>query len=111
MATKKAVKTTGTPAKKTAATKHTRDETTTGAKKAKIPISAEALPRRTLEQAVLLAQKLYEVYAREAASEEEIATALGFTGVTNNFRYQLWALWVTALSPRTRTAVFGFLKQ
>lgn len=54
-------------------------------------ISSEALPRRTLEQAVALAQKLDEVYAKAAASESEIAQALGFTGVTNTFRYQLWA--------------------
>lgn len=85
MATKKALK--STSAKATSA-KRTRDEAA-GVKHSKM--SSEALPRRTLEQAVALAQKLYEVYARDAASEAEIAQALGFNGVTNSFRYQLWA--------------------
>lgn len=91
MATKRAVKNASakvTPAKKTTPAKRVRDEPG-GAKHNKM--SAEALPRRTLEQAVTLAQKLYEVYARDAASEAEIAQALGVSGVTNSFRYQLWA--------------------
>jgi antitoxin component of MazEF toxin-antitoxin module len=91
MATKESAKATTAKtshAKKAKATKGRPDEVSV-VKHSKI--SSEALPRRTLEQAVALAQKLYEVYARETASESEIAQALGFSGVTNHFRYQLWA--------------------
>jgi hypothetical protein len=54
-------------------------------------ISAEMMPRRTLEQALVVAEKLHEVYARESANEGEIAQAMGFPNPTNTSRYLLWS--------------------
>ncbi len=53
-------------------------------------ISAEALPRNTLEQAVV-PQKLREVYAGKAASWDELAGAMGRSPTANPFKYLMWS--------------------
>jgi hypothetical protein len=54
-------------------------------------LSAEAIPRRSLEQSVEVAKTLRQVYAGKAASFEELATAMGLSKTNNNFKYAVWS--------------------
>jgi hypothetical protein len=54
-------------------------------------ISSEALPRRTLEEALPVAQVIRDTYAGKPASWDEIADALGVAPQHNANRYPLWS--------------------
>jgi hypothetical protein len=54
-------------------------------------ISGNALPRRSLEQAISVAEKLREVYAGKSATWEELGEALGISTNNKNFKYLVWA--------------------
>jgi hypothetical protein len=57
----------------------------------KTVISSEALPRRTLEEALRVAQVIRDTYAGKAASWPEIAGALGVSPTSPPNRYPLWS--------------------
>lgn len=57
----------------------------------KTVISSEALPRRTLEEALRVAQVIRDTYAGKAASWKEIANALGVSPKNAPNRYPLWS--------------------
>jgi hypothetical protein len=54
-------------------------------------ISSEELPRRTLEEALRVAQVIRDTYAGKAASWPEIASALGVSPKSPPNRYPLWS--------------------
>jgi hypothetical protein len=54
-------------------------------------LSADAMPRRSLEQAVEAAKVLRDVYAGKAASFKELASAMGMSITNNNFKYAVWS--------------------
>src|SRR5262252_10203712 len=54
-------------------------------------ISSEDLPRRTLEEALRVAQVIRDNYAGKPTSWEEIASALGVSPKSNPNRYPLWS--------------------
>ena len=43
----------------------------------RVYVSAETIPRKTLEDAIVVAEKLHQIYAGKSASRHELATALG----------------------------------
>jgi hypothetical protein len=54
-------------------------------------VSAEALPRRSLEQAVEVAKTMRAVYAAKSVSIDELAKAMKTTRNVADFKYCLWA--------------------
>jgi len=54
-------------------------------------ISSEDLPRRTLEEALRVAQVIRDNYAGKATSWKEIAGALGVSPTSSPNRYPLWS--------------------
>ena len=54
-------------------------------------VSAEALPRRSLEQAVEVAKTLRLVYAAKSVSVEELAKAMELSRNNADFKYALWS--------------------
>jgi hypothetical protein len=83
-------------AKKKAAAKAKRGADATAEKAAKAShtstrISGEALPRRSLEKAVEVAEVLHQNYAGKSASVDDLATALNLNTSNNNFKYALWS--------------------
>jgi hypothetical protein len=55
------------------------------------PISAEALPRRSLEQAIEYSRVLRQIFAGKAVTVGELAKAMSTTKTSDNFRYGLWS--------------------
>jgi hypothetical protein len=55
----------------------------------RVYVSAENMPRKTLEEAVLIATKLHEIYAGKAATRDEIAGAIGSNPATPKTHYLL----------------------
>ncbi len=55
------------------------------------PLSADALPRRSLGQAVEVARTLRQVFAGKGASLDELAKAMDTTRNVANFKYSLWS--------------------
>ena len=86
MATKKN-KAAKRPARKVAA----KGEITTADQIEHKPLSAEALPRRSLEQAIECARTLRQIFAGKAVTVEELAKAMNTTKGSDNFRYTLWS--------------------
>ncbi len=62
-----------------------------GADERQQQISGNALPRRSLEQALIVAEKLREVYAGKSATWEELGEALGISVKNKNFKYLVWS--------------------
>ena len=54
-------------------------------------VSAEALPRRSLEQALAVAKILRQVFAGKPASADELAKAMGTTRNVADFKYAVWS--------------------
>lgn len=54
-------------------------------------VSAEALPRRTLDEALRVAQIIRDTYAGKATSWAEIAQAMGVSANSPSNRYPLWS--------------------
>ena len=54
-------------------------------------VSADALPRRALEQAVEVAKTLRANYAAKSVSIDELAKAMNTTRNTANFKYLVWS--------------------
>jgi hypothetical protein len=70
-------------------------------KKSSKPVAADAgargkltsaeLPRKTLEECLVVAKPIHEVYPGNAASWDELATAAGIGATTNNTKYLIWS--------------------
>jgi hypothetical protein len=54
-------------------------------------LSADALPRRSLEQAIEVAKALRRVYANQSVTSDELAKAMGMSKTSDTFRYTLWS--------------------
>jgi len=63
----------------------------TGSPPARVVVSAEQLPRRSLEQALRIAKALREVLAGGPATWDEIAGAMGIKAGTQTNKYYLWS--------------------
>jgi hypothetical protein len=55
----------------------------------RVYVSAENMPRKTLEEAILIARKLHEIYAGKSASRDELASAIGSAVNTPKTHYLL----------------------
>src|SRR6202022_4449408 len=55
----------------------------------RVYVSAENMPRKTLEEAILIARKLHEIYAGKSASRDELASAIGSAANTPKSHYLL----------------------
>ena len=55
----------------------------------RVYVSAENMPRKTLEDAILIAKKLHEIYAGKSASRDELARAIGSAANTPKTHYLL----------------------
>jgi hypothetical protein len=60
-------------------------------KEKRTQVSAEALPRRTLQASLAVAQVIRDTYAGKSASWTEIADALGVSATSAPNRYPLWS--------------------
>src|SRR5688572_2458743 len=60
-------------------------------KDARVQISSEVLPRRTLEQVIRVAEILHNTYAGKSASWDDLATALEIGSTSPNRKYIIWA--------------------
>jgi hypothetical protein len=58
---------------------------------ARATLGAEELPRRKLEDSLVLARALHLNYAGKSASWEEVCTAAELSATTNNTKYLFWA--------------------
>jgi len=66
-------------------------KTVAGKTAARSPLSGEALPRRTLEQAFKLAETLHGTFAGKSATWDELAKAVNMTATNPNFKYHVWS--------------------
>lgn len=66
-------------------------------------LSADALPRRTLEQVIRVAKVIYDTYAGKAASLEDIARALDLNAGSANTKYLVWSAAAYGLLARDDT--------
>ncbi len=55
----------------------------------RIYVSAENMPRKTLEDAILIAKKLHEIYHGKSASRDELASVIGSAANTPKTHYLL----------------------
>jgi len=61
-----------------------------GPKSGQRQIGASELPRKTLEECLMVAKPIHEVYAGKSASWDEIATTAGMGTKTTNTKYLIW---------------------
>jgi len=57
----------------------------------RVQVSAEALPRRSLEQVVVIADTLYKTYAGKSATWDDLAAALEMSPTNPDFKYLVWS--------------------
>jgi hypothetical protein len=57
----------------------------------RVRVSAEALPRRSLEQVLVIADTLYKTYAGKSATWDDLARALSMKPANPDFRYLIWS--------------------
>lgn len=60
-------------------------------KKERVQLLADALPRRTLEHAVIIAKTLHETYAGKSATLEELAETIKIAAKSTNMKYLIWS--------------------
>jgi hypothetical protein len=58
---------------------------------ARAKFTSAELPRKTLEDCLIVAKPIHEVYAGKSASWDELATAAGIGAATNNTKYLIWS--------------------
>jgi len=56
-----------------------------------LKVAAESLPRRTLQQALALAEALHKTYAGKSATWDDLATNLAVGPKSPNTKYLLWS--------------------
>jgi hypothetical protein len=78
-------------AKKTRRSRKQTNEASTAPARGANALPQEALPRRTLEQAVRIPQVLHSTYAGQGAALADIATTLGIGAQSPNTRYLAYA--------------------
>jgi len=78
------------PGAKTGKKKRPRRASKAVAKSARVQVSADQLPRKSLEQALRVARALREVHAGGPARWEQIASAMGISTTQTN-KYFLWS--------------------
>lgn len=71
--------------------KNARKAAIAAAKRPHVQISADQLPRKSLEQALRVARALRDVHAGGPARWEQIATAMGIGAVSQTNKYYLWS--------------------
>jgi hypothetical protein len=71
--------------------KTTRKESTQEVKKLSTQVSSDALPRRTIEEALTVAQLIRDNYAGKATTWTEIAKGFGISEKNPTNKYRLWA--------------------
>jgi hypothetical protein len=54
-------------------------------------LSADALPRRSLEKALEVAKTLRQVFAGKSATLKELAKNMGLAHTNNDFKYAVWS--------------------
>lgn len=59
--------------------------------KAMVRVSADTLPRRTLEQCLGIAEALHGIYAGKSATWDDLARALEISPTTASFKYLVWS--------------------
>lgn len=74
----------GSKVKKAAQSKGTERE-------GQVRVSAEALPRRPLREARILAETLHKVYAGKSASRDDLAKAAGIGKTSADTKYKFWS--------------------
>lgn len=75
---------------KSAPRKATKAEQSSSPKAGQRQIGATELPRKSLEECLMVAKPLHEVYAGKSASWDEIAMAAKIGTKTNNTKYLIW---------------------
>lgn len=68
-----------------------RRKAVSGTSATQVKVSADTLPRRTLEKAAALADALHTTYAGKSASVGELAGVLGLSKDAATFKYLLWS--------------------
>lgn len=76
-------------------------------KKGQVQISGEALPRRSLEQVVRIAETLYTTYAGKSASWEELCKTLDLTPQNANTKYLIWSALSYGIIKREETKEYS----
>lgn len=54
-------------------------------------LSGNALPRRSLEDCLIVVHKLRDIYAGKSATLDELSSAIGMARTNNNFKYIIWS--------------------